>query len=182
MADLVAVEYLSLDGVMEEPAWSGPYFNDEVARFQLDNLFTSDALLLGRVTYDGFRAAWPQADDDEAGFADRMNTMPKYVTTNTLTEPEWNATLMPGDGVEAVTALKETFDGTLLLNGSATLFAALHGAGLVDEYRFMVYPVVVGAGRRLFDTGAAAGPLDLVKSQITASGVAILTYRPASPV
>jgi len=177
MSTVVAVEYLSLDGVMEEPRWSGPYFNDEVNAFQYNNLLTSDALLLGRVTYQGFKSAWPTMSD-EAGFADRMNGMPKYVVTSTLDTGEWNATLLKGDVVEEVTKLKGEFDGTLLINGSAELFQALHAAGLIDEYRFMIYPVVVGAGKRLFgQTGA--GALDLVSSQITGSGVAILTYRPA---
>ena len=86
MGKIVAVEYVSLDGVMEEPAWSGPYFNEELQRFQYENLFGSDALLLGRVTYEGFKSAWP-AMSDEAGFADRMNGLPKYVATTTLVEP-----------------------------------------------------------------------------------------------
>jgi dihydrofolate reductase len=179
MGTVVAVEYTSLDGVMEEPAWSAPYFNDEVAQFQLENLFGSDALLLGRVTYEGFKAAWPSMTDDEAGFGIRMNTLPKYVSTNTLTEGEWNATLLPGDPVEQVGKLKQEFDGVLLINGSARLFQALHGAGLIDEYRIMIYPVVVGTGKKLFGADGA-GALTLTKSQTTDSGVAILTYQPAS--
>jgi dihydrofolate reductase len=177
MGKIVAVEYLTLDGVMEEPRWSEPYFNDEVARFQYDNLFGSDALLLGRVTYEGFKAAWPTMTDGQ-GFADRMNGLPKFVTTATLTEPEWNATLLDGDVSERVAALKTDFAGTLLLNGSGRLFQALHAAGLIDEYRLMFFPVVLGAGRRLFPEGSADGALKLVKSQITSSGVALLSYRP----
>jgi dihydrofolate reductase len=189
MSRVVAVEYLSLDGVMEEPRWSAPYFNDEVADFQLNNLMGSDALLLGRVTYEGFKSSWPTMTD-EAGFADKMNRMPKYVATSTLDSGEWNANLLKGDVVEEVTALKGDFAGTLLINGSAELFRALHAAGLIDEYRFMIYPVVVAHGKRLFadETGASAdgrsassraGDLALVKSQITNSGVAILTYHRA---
>jgi dihydrofolate reductase len=174
---VVAVEYLSLDGVMEEPAWSGPYFNDEVAQFQFNNLFESDALLLGRVTYEGFKSSWPSMTD-EAGFADRMNSMPKYVATRSLTEGEWNATLLGGDAAEEVARLKQDFAGTLLINGSGQLFQSLHDAGLIDEYRFMIYPVVVGKGKRLFAEGGVAGPVKLVKSEITDSGVAILTYEP----
>jgi dihydrofolate reductase len=177
MSTVVAVEYLSLDGVMDEPGWSGPYFNEEVFEFQRNNLFTSDALLLGRVTYEGFKSAWPTMTD-EVGFADRMNNMPKYVSSSTLDTGEWNATLMKGDPVEHVTALKRDVEGTLLINGSAQLFRTLHAAGLIDEYRFMIYPVVVGAGKHLFADGSGAGGLNLVKSQITDSGVAILTYRP----
>jgi dihydrofolate reductase len=178
MGTVVAVEYTSIDGVMEEPAWSGPYFNDEVADFQYDNLFTSDALLLGRVTYEGFKAAWPSMTDDEKGFGLRMNALPKYVSSNSLSAGEWNATLLPGDPAEQVAKLKQDFDGVLLINGSAQLFQALHAAGLIDEYRIMVYPVVVGDGKKLFGDGGAA-TLTLTKSQITKSGVAILTYQPA---
>jgi dihydrofolate reductase len=179
MGTVVAVEYSSLDGIMEEPAWSGPYFNEEVADFQYDNLFSSDALLLGRVTYEGFKAAWPSMTGDKKGFGLRMNALPKFVATATLDQGEWNATLLKGDPVESVAQLKKDFDGTLLINGSARLFGALHGAGLIDEYRIMVYPVLVGGGKRLFPDGAT-GALDLVKAQITKSGVAILTYRPAA--
>ncbi len=179
MGTIVAVEYLTVDGVMEQPAWSAPYFNDEVEQFQFENLFGSDALLLGRVTYEGFKSAWPSMTD-ERGFADRMNSLPKYVATNTLTDGEWNATLLHGDVRAEVADLKEKFDGTLLVNGSGQLFTALHEAGLIDEYRFMIYPVVVGIGKRLFPEGAADRTLQLVKSQITDSGVAILTYQPAN--
>lgn len=178
MSTVVAVEYLSLDGVMEEPAWSAPYFNDEVANFQLTNLMGSDALLLGRVTYEGFKSSWPTMTD-EAGFADKMNGMPKYVATSTLDEGEWNAALLKTDVVEEVTRLKRDVEGTLLINGSGQLFRTLHAAGLIDEYRFMIYPVVVATGKRLFADEGGQGALDLVKSQITTSGVAILTYRPS---
>ena len=179
MSTVVAVEYLSLDGIMEEPRWSGPYFNEEVQNFQLNNLMGSDALLLGRVTYEGFKSAWPTMTD-EAGFADKMNGMPKYVATSTLDTGEWNATLLKGDLVEEVARLKRDVEGTLLINGSAMLFQTLHAAGLIDEYRFMIYPVVVATGKRLFADEGGQGALNLVKSQITGSGVAILTYQPAS--
>ena len=177
MSKVVAVEYLSLDGVMEQPSWSGPYFNEEVQQFQFNNLFESDALLLGRVTYEGFKSAWP-AMTDEKGFADRMNTMPKYVVTGSLSEPEWNAALLAGDPADEVARLKRDVAGTLLINGSGQLFRALHDAGLIDEYRLMIYPVVVGKGQRLFTDGVGAGAVKLVKSEITGSGVAILTYQP----
>ena len=179
MSTVVAVEYLSLDGVMDEPRWSQPYFNDEVAAFQLNNLMGSDALLLGRVTYEGFKSSWPTMTD-EAGFADKMNGMPKYVATSTLDKGEWNATLLKGDLAEEVIRLKRDVEGTLLINGSAQLFQTLHAAGLIDEYRFMIYPVVVATGKRLFADKDGQGDLNLVKSQITESGVAILTYQPAS--
>ena len=178
MSTVVAVEYLSLDGIMDEPRWSAPYFNEELQDFQLNNLMGSDALLLGRVTYEGFKSAWPTMTD-EAGFADKMNGMPKYVATSTLDKGEWNATLLKGDLVEEVTRLKRDVEGTLLINGSAQLFQTLHAAGLIDEYRFMIYPVVAAEGKRLFADKNGQGSLNLVKSQISASGVAILTYQPA---
>jgi dihydrofolate reductase len=177
MGTIVAVEYLALDGVMESPGWSGPYFNEELQGFQYDNLFAADALLLGRLTYDGFRAAWPSMSD-EKGFADRMNGMPKYVATRAEGVPEWNATFLEGDLVQAVTRLKET-DQRLLINGSGDLVNQLAAAGLIDEYRFMVFPVVVGSGQQLFDERAAGVTLALAGSWTSTSGVAVLTYQPA---
>jgi dihydrofolate reductase len=177
MGKIVAVEYVSLDGVMEEPSWSGPYFNEELQKFQYDNLFESDALLLGRVTYEGFKSAWPGMSD-EAGFADRMNGLPKHVATTTLMEPEWNASFIRGDVAEAVTRLKGA-NRTLLINGSAQLVNYLGGHGLIDEYRLMIYPVLVGGGRRLFDADGPKGAFTLTKSRTTESGVTILNYIPA---
>jgi dihydrofolate reductase len=177
MGRVIAVEYLSLDGVMEEPAWSGPFFNDEVAAFQQENLFGSDALLLGRKTYEGFKQAWPAMEAETGDFGVKMNSMPKYVATTSLTEPEWNATFIEGDVAEAVAKLKDQ-PGTFLINGSGELFDYLTNHDLIDEYRFMIYPVVVGTGKRLF-TDATPKTWALTKSQITASGVAILTYVPA---
>jgi len=151
MGKVFAVEYLTLDGVMEEPSWSGPYFNDELAAFQYDNLFECDALLLGRVTYEGFAAAWPVASDEQ-GFADRMNGIGKYVASTTLTETKWNATLLEGDVPAAVAKLKQS-DQTLMIDGSAESVESLRPHDLVDEYRLMVFPVVVGSGKRLFGPG-----------------------------
>ena len=177
MGKVIAVEYLSLDGVMEEPGWSGLYFNDEVAKFQYDNLFESDALLLGRVTYEGFKAAWPTMEGT-GDFGERMNGIRKYVATNTLTEPEWNATFLSGDVAAQISRIKGATNETLLINGSAELFTYLGDRGLIDEYRFMVFPVVVGSGKHLFEEGKGRA-FTLIKSQITTSGVAILTYTPA---
>jgi dihydrofolate reductase len=177
MGTIVAVEYLTLDGVMESPAWSFKYFNEELQQFQYDNLFAADALLLGRVTYDGFKAAWPSMTD-EKGFADRMNGMTKYVATRGGGVPEWNATFLEGDLVQAVTKLKAT-QQSLLVNGSADLVNQLAAAGLIDEYRLMVYPVVVGTGKQLFDQRAAGLALTLTGSWTSTSGVAVLTYQHA---
>ncbi len=177
MGRVVAVEYLTLDGVSEEPAWSAPYFDDEVAAFQLDNLFGADALLLGRKTYEGFAAAWPGAED-EAGFADRMNAIPKHVATRTLTEPTWNAAFLPGDVVASVITLRADEDaGTLLVNGSADLLRQLLAAGQVDELRLMVFPVLVGAGRRLFGEERIDAAWRLTESRTSPSGVALLFYE-----
>ena len=184
MGRVVAVEYLTLDGVMEAPAWSGPYFDPFVGEFQADNLFPSDALLLGRVTYEGFKAAWPGMADDPAdtiGFGKRMNDLPKFVATRTLTEPEWNATFLEGDAVDAVAALRADAEvGTLLINGSGALLRDLIAGGLVDELRLMIFPVLVGAGGRLFSTDEAAHAWQLTQSRTSPSGVVILNYEPAA--
>ncbi|MFL6137916.1 MAG: dihydrofolate reductase family protein [Frankiaceae bacterium] len=178
MSKVTAAEYVGLDGVVEAPQWTAPFWSEDLATAQKDLLFANDALLLGRVTYEGFAAAWPSMTD-EAGFAERMNSMPKHVATRTLTDLEWNATALPGDAVDAVRELKERGDDTnYLIYGSPTLVNALLPHGLVDEYRLMTFPVVVGSGRRLFDEGPAA-TLRLVDSWMTTTGVAMLSYAPA---
>lgn len=176
MGKVVVVEYVTLDGVFEEPRWSFPYFNEELQQWQWENLQEADALLLGRRTYEGFKEAWPKMN--EGFFGERMNTLPKYVATRTLTEPEWGATLLAGDAVEAVAALRESEPGTLLINGSGDLLNQLTAHRLVDEYRIMVFPVVAGTGRRLWADGTTVD-LTLTRSHITTSGVAVLTYVPA---
>src|SRR3954470_9527455 len=118
MGKVVAVEYTTLDGVFEEPAWSGRYFNEELSGWQARNLAEADALLLGRKTYEGFKAAWPQMEAETGEFGVKMNTMPKHVATTTLAEPEWNARFLQGEVADAVAKLK-TGPGTLLVNGSA---------------------------------------------------------------
>jgi dihydrofolate reductase len=177
MGRIVAVEYVTLDGVFEEPAWSGPYFNDELGDWQDGNLREADALLLGRRTYEGFKAAWPQMEAATGDFGKKMNGMPKHVATTTLTEPEWNARFLQGDVVEAVGRLK-TEPGSLLINGSASLVNLLTRHNLIDEYRIMVYPVVVGEGRRLWDEGTRVA-LRLTNTFTTTTGVEVLTYVPA---
>ncbi len=178
---LVATEYLSLDGVFEEPGrWSGPFFNDEAAQFKWQELQASDALLLGRKTYDGFAAAWP-AMKDEAGFADRMNSMPKYVVSATAEKLEWQgSTLLRGHLAEEVRKLKAEPGQDLLLSGSAQLFNALGQENLIDLYRFMLHPVVLGGGQRLFSADVDRRALELTHTQTFRSGIVILEYRPAS--
>lgn len=178
MRRVVAAEYVALDGVMEEPAWTGPYFNEELGQMQFDLLFASDALLLGRLTYQGFAAAWPSMTDEQ-GFADRMNSLPKFVASKTLQETEWNATLIQGDVAEEVSALKQQPGGDFLIYGSADLVNTLMRHGLIDEYRLMVFPIVVGSGKRLFEDGNDATALSLVDVKTTSTGVAVLSYQPA---
>lgn len=178
MRKIIVAEYVSLDGVMEEPAWTGPYFNDELAKLQLDLLFASDALLLGRVTYQAFAAAWPTMTDEQ-GFADRMNDLPKYVASTTLGETEWNASLIEEHVAAGVARLKQQPGQNILLYGSGTLVRALMQHDLIDEYRLMVFPLVLGSGKRLFGEGHNTTTLKLVDTKTTSSGVAILTYQPA---
>ncbi|HWS36156.1 MAG TPA: dihydrofolate reductase family protein [Actinoplanes sp.] len=177
MGRIVAVEYVTLDGVFEEPVWSGPYFNEELGAWQDSNLQEADALLLGRKTYEGFKAAWPQMEAETGHFGVKMNAMPKHVATTTLTEPEWNATFLPGEVAEAVTALKAG-SGTFLINGSGTLVNYLTRHNLIDEYRLMFYPVVVGEGRRLWEPGTRIA-LTHTGSWRSATGVEVVTYVPA---
>jgi dihydrofolate reductase len=177
MRKVVAAIYLSLDGVMENPGWTGPYFNEELAKLQHELLFASDALLLGRVTYQGFAAAWPTMKDEE-GFADRMNSMPKFVASTTLKEMEWNAQVLGGNLGEEVASLKQQPGQNLLIYGSSKLIRSLLPHNIIDEYRLMIFPVVLGTGQRLFDNGSQAS-LQLVDTKTTSTGVAILTYQPA---
>jgi dihydrofolate reductase len=177
---LVATEYLSLDGVFEEPGeWSGPFFNDEAAQFKLSELHASDALLLGGNTYEGFAAAWPSMTD-EAGFSEKMNTMPKYVVSSSLDKLEWpGSRLVKGDLAEEIRKLKQEPGQDLLLSGSAQLFNALMQENLIDLYRFMLHPIVLGKGKRLFADGGAERPLTLSECKTFKSGIVILEYEPA---
>ncbi len=184
MGKIVVTEFVSLDGVVEDPGgaegtphggWTMPYWNDEIAAFKLEELLDAEAMLLGRVTYSGFAAAWP-AMQDPGGFADRMNGLPKYVVTSTLSDLAWNnSTRLVGDVATAVGALKEQVAGTILLAGSATLANELARLGLVDEYRLVVYPIALGDGKRLFDR--TYRPLELTDMKRTSSGALLLTYR-----
>lgn len=177
MRKVVATEYVSLDGVMEEPRWTTPYWNDEIAKFKFDELFASDALLLGRMTYQGFAKAWPSMTDEQ-GFADRMNSLPKYVASRTLDAAEWNAQLIKGDVADEVARLKQQPGQDLLIYGSGELVHTLMQHDLVDEYRLLVYPVVLGRGKRLFRDGSTA-TLNLVGTTTFSSGVVALIYHPA---
>src|SRR5438093_7047810 len=150
---------------------------DEGDKFKLDEALSSEALLLGRVTYEGFAAAWP---DREGEFADKFNSMPKYVVSSTLKEPQWNnSTVLGGDFADEIAKLKQEQDGDIVVHGSARLVQALVEHDLVDELRLMVFPVVLGSGKRLFGETSDKKPLRLVDSKVVGDGVAILVYEPA---
>ena len=176
MRRLVVTEFMSLDGVVEDPAWTFPYWNDEIARFKGEETAASDALLLGRVTYEGFAAAWPESDDEGA---DYFNHVRKHVVSETLEGPlEWNnSTLVKGDLTEEITDLKRQEGKDITVHGSAALVQTLMRNDLVDRYRLLVYPLVVGEGRRLFE-GAIPATLKLVEARSFGSGVVALVYEP----
>jgi dihydrofolate reductase len=188
MGRIVVTEFVSLDGVMEDPGGAEGYKHggwtfefsrgDEGDKFKLDEALSSEALLLGRVTYEGFADAWPSREGE---FADKFNTMPKYVVSSTLEEPEWNnSTVLKGDLAEEVAKLKQEQDGDIVVHGSAQLVQALVEHDLVDELRLMVFPVVLGSGKRLFGDTSDKKRLRLVDSKTVGDGVAILTYAPLS--
>lgn len=179
MRKVVVTEFMTLDGVINEPSWQGPFWSDEATKYKHDELFTSDALLLGRVTYQGFAQAWPTMTDDD-GFADRMNSMPKYVASTTLREMEWNANLIQGDVAEAVAALKQQPGQDILVYGSGDLVQTLMRHNLVDEYHLMVHPIVLGSGKRLFRDAGEQFALTLVNTKTFSNGVLSLTYVPAN--
>lgn len=175
MRNLVVTEFMSLDGVMENPGWTFPYWNDEIAQFKGEETAASDALLLGRVTYQGFAAAWPESEDEGAEY---FNNVRKYVVSTTLDSAEWNnSTLIKENVVAEIAKLKEGEGRDITVHGSATLVQTLIEHDLVDRYRLLVYPVVVGEGARLFKEGTAA-KLKLVESRAFSSGVTALVYEP----
>lgn len=174
MGKITVAMYVTLDGVMEEPSWTSAYFNDEVGQFQNELLFSSNALLLGRITYESFSEAWPQMEDTD-GFADRMNSLPKFVATTTLMEPEWNATFLKETVAEEIRQLKK--DGhTMLVYGSATLFETLLEHDLIDELHLMVFPLVLGEGKKLFSDDISRHEFLLKNNSITETGVVIASY------
>jgi dihydrofolate reductase len=184
---IVVTEFVSLDGVMEDPGgaetfrhggWSFEFNRgDEGDKFKLDEALSAEALLLGRRTYEGFAGAWPSREGE---FADKFNTMPKYVVSSTLKDPEWNnSTVLSGDVAEEVAKLRDELDGDIVVHGSAQLVQALVEQDLVDELRLMVFPVVLGTGKRIFGDTSDKKTLRLVDSKVVGDGVAILTYAPA---
>ena len=189
MGRIVVTEFVSLDGVMEDPggsegfkhgAWTFKFDRGkEGDKFKLDEALDSEALLLGRVTYEGFAAAWPSRGGDE--FADKFNSMPKYVVSSTLEKAEWNnSTVLKGDVVKEVSKLRQKLGGNIMVHGSAQLVQTLIANDLVDELRLMVFPVVLGSGKRLFGATGDQKRMQLVDSQMVGDGVAILIYKPAA--
>src|ERR671913_150431 len=184
MGRIVVTEFISLDGVIEAPGGGEDYKyggwtfeidrGDEGDKFKLDETMSSDALLLGRRTYEGFAAAWPERDGE---FADKFNTMPKYVVSSTLRDPEWtNSTVLSGDVVDEITKLKKEQDGDIVVHGSARLVQSLIENDLIDELRLMVFPVVLGTGKRLFGETTDKKRLQLSSSTVVGDGVAIQVY------
>ena len=188
MGKLVVTEFVSLDGVFEDPGgaedfehggWTFEYDRgDDGNKFKLDELMDADVQLLGRVTYEGFAAAWPSR---EGPFADKLNNDPKYVVSTTLTEPEWqNTTVISGNIVEEISRLKDETDGGILVSGSGTLVGTLLEADLVDELRLMVFPTILGRGRRLFPDGIDRLKLKLVETRtVGPDGVLVQIYQRA---
>ncbi|MFL5883717.1 MAG: dihydrofolate reductase family protein [Thermoleophilaceae bacterium] len=187
MGRIAVTEFMSLDGVVEDPGgaedfkyggWSFEFERgDEGNKFKMDETMNADAQLLGRVTYEGFAEAWPSREGE---FADMFNQMPKYVVSSTLKDPEWsNSHVLEGDVAGSVSKLRDEVDGTLLVAGSIQLVQALIENDLVDELRLMVFPVVLGAGRRLFGETSEKKTLRLTDSKAVGDGVQILIYEPA---
>lgn len=184
MGRIVVTEFVSLDGVMEDPGgaesfkhsgWSFQIDRGEGMTFKLEETMATDALLLGRVTYEGFAEAWPQRDGE---FADKINAIPKYVVSSTLQDPEWNnSTVLDGDLAANVSMLKGKYDGDIVVHGSARLVQGLIEKDLIDELRLMVFPVLLGSGTRLFGETSDLKRLQLLDTKTVGDGVLILTYR-----
>jgi dihydrofolate reductase len=187
MGKIVVTEFVSLDGVMEDPGGSEDFKHggwtfeidrgEDGNKFKLDETMDAEALLLGRRTFEGFAEAWPSREGE---FADKFNNMPKYVVSSTLKDPDWtNSTVLDGDLAESVAKIRDEIDGDIVVAGSAQLVQALIENGLVDELRLMVFPVVLGSGKRLFGETSDKHSLKLSESRLVGDGVAILRYVPA---
>ncbi|RIH81353.1 hypothetical protein Mterra_03217 [Calidithermus terrae] len=181
MRKIVASLFMTLDGVVESPnLWAFDFGSPQQQRFKLDELFAADALLLGRVTYEGFAAAWPHMAEQTGEYGARMNSIPKHVVSSTLERADWqNSSLLRGDLAEAVGRLKQQPGQDVLIFGSPTLVGGLTERGLIDEYRLMVFPVLLGRGRRLFGEGGTRKTLGLLEARDFGSGVVLLRYAPA---
>lgn len=191
MGKIVVTEFISLDGVIEDPGGSEDFEHGgwafesdrgpEGDKFKLDEVFEAEAQLFGRTTYEGFAAAWPEREGDPVmgDFAKQINTMPKYVYSTTLENPTWQSTtVLSGDFATDIRRVKEEVDGVILVAGSATLAQALLDNDLLDELRLMVFPLILGSGKRLF-TATGKKPLQLTDAKTVGAGVQILTYEVA---
>jgi dihydrofolate reductase len=187
MGRIVVTEFVSLDGVMEDPGgaedykhggWTFEFDRGEGDEFKLEETRQTDALLLGRKTYEGFAAAWPSREGE---FADKFNSMPKYVVSSTLREPGWNnSTVLEGEVADEAAKLRASTQGNIVVHGSAQLVQALIEHDLVDELRLMVYPIVLGSGKRLFADTSEKKPMRLSSAKPVGDGITILTYEPVS--
>jgi len=188
MRKLIVSEFITLNGVMEDPGgaegfksggWSLDYYNEEYGKYKLDEIFETGALLLGRVTYEGFAAAWPNYQDED-GFADRMNSMPKYVVSKTLTSADWNNTTIISDNIaEEITRLKAQPGQNIMIAGSAQLVNSLSELGLIDEYRLMVHPVILSGGKPLSTQVTNNIKLKLTQVKTLETGIVVLHYERA---
>lgn len=175
MRNLIVTEFLSLDGIMENPGWTFKYWNDEIANFKGEETSDGQDMLLGRVTYEGFAAAWPNSKDEGAPY---FNSTRKYVVSSTLDKAEWNNShILRGDAVEEIRKLKRQDGPDIVVHGSATLVQTILQNNLADRVRLLVYPVLVGTGKRLFQEGTTA-TLRLVESRPVSAGVLALIYEP----
>ena len=180
MRRIVVSEFVTLDGIIEAPnEWSMSYWNDDIGQFKYEELFEAEALLLGRATYEDFAAAWPNMVEETGEFGVRMNSIQKYVVSTTLDRAEWTNSIALRD-LDEVAKLREQDGNSLLVGGSATLIQDLIKRDLVDDYRLLVYPIVVGKGKRLFAEGTKTD-LDLVEARDIGSGVTAMRYQRAEP-
>ncbi len=184
MRKVVVSTYVTLDGVFEDPAWSAPYWSDQAQQFAHDQLFASDALLVGRRTYEAFAASWPTQEwiEREGDFAERMNSLPKYVASTSLSEPlGWqNSSLLSGDIAEEVRNLKDQPGEDILMYSSVELMHTLMEHDLIDDFRIWVHPVVLGSGKRLFKEGMEKTELKLADTTTLPNGVVVLAYQAAA--
>ncbi|MGA2124179.1 MAG: dihydrofolate reductase family protein [Acidimicrobiales bacterium] len=185
MRPVIVQEFVTLDGVMQAPGdghdhpaagWQRQFIGEDHVRLIVEQMREADGLLLGRTTYEEFAAVWPHQRDTN-GLAERMNEMPKFVASTTLTSVSWNATLLSGDVAGAVAQLKETPGNGLVVVGSRKLAMYLHQHDLVDEYRLWLHPVIVGSGDRLFEEGLNPATWHLFDVESTGEGVLVATYR-----
>lgn len=180
MGKIIVSPWVTVDGVIESPhEWQLSFWSEDMRKFSNEQLHSVSALLLGRTTYEGFAGAWPSRGDEDE-FSATMNKIPKYVVSTTLENPKWsNSTVIGGDVVSGIAALKEDTDGDILVYGSGTLANTLLSEGLGDEYRVWVHPTVVGRGKRLFEGEVDQSVLSLIATTTFESGVTVLTYVPA---